>query len=271
MAVLLPLAVRGQSASLMTPTQLAAAAVERLKAVSEDSKNYVSDGDINDYSEDAKGKRFFKFTSHYEMVVVDGVPFNRSATINGKRLSPKELAGRNRDVEVRIDKIQAIIDAGAAPEVSRLSDVLTPEFENRVFGHESIDGHDCIVLDSTQTAAETEPRKQVLYRFWIDAESLHVLKVTQQTLADYDPGQLYSGRMSSIILLKGTTTTETFHLVDGVPLLYEWVQDSFSRGKLDNRFAHSHLAGTSTNYKRFRATMTLEPATPVEPSAAPRH
>jgi hypothetical protein len=255
----------------MTPNQLAARAVERLKAVSEDSKNYVSDGDIDDYAEDANARRFFKFTGRYEMVVVDGVPYKHSATINGKRLSLKELAASNRDAKARIDKIQAIIDAGAAPEVSRLSDVLTPEFENRIFGHESIDGHDCIVLDSTPTAAETEPVKQVLYRFWIDAQTLNVLKYTKQNLADYDPGQLSTGRISSGILLKGTTTTETYHLVDGVPLPYEMVHDSFSRGKLDSRFVHTHLSATNTNYKRFRVTVTVRPATPSDPAAAPPH
>jgi hypothetical protein len=247
-----------QDVGSMTPNELAAVAIDHLKAVAEEATHYASTSDFESDTYDANDKRIGRFTEHAEFVALNGGAYERTAIINGKKRSPSELEADRQNLKKEVFSHDANVEAGLTPRGGNLSDVLTSAYQNRVVGHESIDGRDCIVLESIPAVPITNPSGQRGLRFWIDAVNLNVLRSTSQILADYDGG-VYDG-----FVLKGTTYTTTYRLFDGVLLPYEEDNDFFYRTRQGDRFLRSHSVAIYSNYQRFRVTTTIEPATGVE-------
>jgi hypothetical protein len=253
-----------QDVGSMTPNELAAVAVDHLKAVAEEATHYATTTDFESDTYDAKDKRLGRFTSHAEFVALNGGAYERAAIINGKKRSQSELEADRRSFAKDALSHDANIEAGLTPRGGSLSDVLTSAYQNRIVGHESIDGRDCIVLESIPAVPITNPSGQRGLRFWIDAVNFNILRSTSQILADYDLGVLSSGRVSTGFVLKGTTYTTTYRLFNGVLLPYEEDYDFFSRTKQGDRFLRTHSVNIFSNYQRFRVTTTIEPATGME-------
>ncbi len=251
---------RAQTAASMTPNELAAAAVDHLKAVAEEATHYASTLDSESDTYDAKNKRIGRFTEHAEFVALNGAAYERAAIINGKKRSPSELEADRQSFKKQALSYAANVEAGLTPRKGNLSDVLTSAYQNRFVGHESIDGRDCIVLELIPAIPITNSSGQRGLRFWIDAVNLNVLRNTSQILADYDGG-VYDG-----FVLKGTTYTTTYRLFDGVLLPYETDDDFFYRTKQGDHFLRTHTVNIFSDYQRFRVTTTIEPATGVETS-----
>jgi hypothetical protein len=259
---------RAQDAASMTPNELVAAAIDHLKNVQKESQNYANTSDFESDYYDVQGKRISRFTSHTEDVALNGEPYERAAIVNGKRLSEEELETARKNLKTTLAERHDKVDAGLIH--GSLSFLLTAAYQNRVVGHESVEGRDCIVLESTPAIPITNPLGQLGYRFWIDAENFNVLRSRSQTLADYDPGLLSSGRVSTVISLKGSTYTTTYRLFKGVLLPYEDEGDFFSRTKQGNRFGHTHSILTYSDYQRYKVTVTIGPAAIVPMPTLPQ-
>lgn len=224
----------------------------------EEATHYASTSDFQSDTYDAKDKRIGRFTDYGEFVALNGEAYERSAVVNGKKLSPSELEADRQSFKKQALAHAANVEAGLTPRGGNLSDVLTSAYQNRIVGHESIDGRDCIVLESMPAVAITNPSGQRGLRFWIDAVNLNVLRSTSQILADYDSA------VPDGVVLKGTTYTTTYRLFNGVLLPYESDDDFFYRTKQGGRFLRSHSVNIFSNYQRFKVTTTIEPATVVE-------
>jgi hypothetical protein len=262
-ALAFSLSGHAQNAASMTPNELAAVAVDHLKAEAEEATHYASTSDFEEDIYDAADKRISRFTSHAEFVTLNGEAYERSAIVNGKKLSPSELEAARQSLKKYLLAHAADVEAGLSPRGGSLSDLLTPSYQNRVVGHESIEGRDCILLESIPAVPITNSSGQRGIRLWIDAVNLNVLRSTSQILADYDPGVLSSGRVSSGLILKGTTLTTTYRLFNGVLLPYESDHDVFSRTQ-GGRFGRVHSVFIHRDYQRFSVTTTIGPATVIE-------
>ena len=213
---------------------------------------------------DDAGKRTSQHEEIVEFVVVNGLPYERYAKIDGKQLSPTELSARNENIDAKRARRLALKKSQTASRVTLYDDLLTNKFEPGISGHESIDGHDCVVLIFNPTSEVTDPYDKMSHTFWIDPLTGEISRYGWKHLADYDSGPLDSAKPSDIISLRGATSITSFHNVDGVSLPYQTVTDQDARSKTSNWLQHYHSLDTETNYERFKTSVTISPASPIK-------
>ena len=173
---------------------------------------YTFDGSTNAKFYDRKGKLLNDSTTKWVTVTIDGVQYSRTVEFNGKPISgEKQIADRKRQdaiSELRKDYDFAFDMGGRNPRDYIYSDLpvsyLDTLFDNRVIGHEQINGRDNLVVESTPKANAhpgSDRAKTALdwkETTWIDIEDAMTTRFDIELLNDKK------------YLLSGSTAREEF-------------------------------------------------------------
>jgi hypothetical protein len=257
-------------ADSMTPAELADVASRGIEASSMITRKYT-------YVETEHNQNFIDgelevdHTTVTENIFIHGLPYMRKTAVDGKPLAGKDLKRENALYEDAVKKRTALDEATRADmerhafRSSSRTDLskLSQNFQLANLGHEDIDGHDCIILDATPKPDSTDTSLARHIGMNMDANSLDVLDIRIEFLAD-DNG-----------FSKGSVLDTRYTVLDGVPLASHQTWDTTVHFKeLLNKAIRIHRDITYTNYRRFHATVTIQayveaPADPP-PSAAPK-
>ena len=257
-------------ADSMTPAELADVASRGIEASSMITRKYT-------YVETEHNQNFIDgqlevdHTTVTENIFIHGLPYMRKTAVDGKPLAGKDLKRENALYEDAVKKRTALDEATRADmerhafRSSSRTDLgkLSQNFQLANLGHEDIDGHDCIILDATPKPESTDTSLARHIRMDMDANSLDVLDIRIEFLAD-DNG-----------FSKGSILDTRYTVLDGVPLASHQTWDTTVHFKeLLNKAIRIHRDITYTNYRRFHATVTIQayveaPADPP-PSATPK-
>lgn len=192
-----------------------------------------------------------------ETIFLEGSPYTRLLSVNGKPLSGKALAREQALYDQAVRERRSVSEVKSEHQkevhhtvVSELSRV-EKDFDHRLVGHEVIDGHPCVIVLAEVKASAAATRK---YTFWIDEQSHQVLRYEEYLLVAQDK------------ILPGSTFSHQFKPVDGVLLLSENRMDiSWDEPAFHNKRVHLIATHTFTDYRRFRTTVTIGPATLTPP------
>ncbi len=257
-------------ADTMTPTQLAGIASKGIEASSAITRKYT-------YVETEHNQNFIDgqlevdHTTVTENIFIHGLPYMRKTAVDGKPLEGKDLKRETALYEDAVKKRTALDEAARANlerhalRSSSRTDLgkLSTNFQLDILGHETVDGHDCVILDATPKPESTAAENARHIRMDIDANTLDVLDIRFEFLAD-DNG-----------FSKGSILDTHYTVLDGVPLASSQTWDTTVHFKeLLNKAIRVHRDITWTNYRRFHATVTIQayveaPADP-SPGAAPQ-
>lgn len=248
----------------MTPAQLADIAAKGIDASSTITRKYTYiETELNQNFID--GQLVVNHTTVTENIFIHGLPYMRRTAVDGKPLEGKELKKETELYEEAVKKRTALDEATRvnmerhALRSSSRTDLgkLPDNFQLAVLGHEDVDGHDCVILDATPKPGNTDTSLARHIRMDIDANTLDVLDVRIEFLAD-DNG-----------FSKGSILDTHYTVLDGVPLASHQTWDTTVHFKeLLNKAIRIHRDITWTNYRRFHATVTIqsyvvEPETPA--------
>jgi len=129
----------------------------------------------------------------YQVLMIDGSPYNRLISLGDEPLPPAEKAGEQRKLENEIRKRQRESSEQRSKRLEKylkerrqdraLLSGMVDAFDFRLVGHETVDGHDCWVLDAIPkpgyqpTSRETKVLTGMQGRLWIDKASGQWVKV----------------------------------------------------------------------------------------------
>jgi hypothetical protein len=193
-------------------------------------------------------------TTLSETIELEGLPYTRHLQINGKPLSGKALAREQQFYEQAIKERRSVSDVRAEGHKTsqhtslNVLNRLTIDFTNRVIGHESMDGHACVqLLFEPKPGVSPAPTKKFI--LWVDVATHDVLRSDQELLVTENN------------LLPGSVFSTRFAPVDGVLLEKQFVGDfSWNEAMIHNKLVHLVATHDYTNYRRFRTTVTISPA-----------
>jgi hypothetical protein len=208
---------------------------------------YSFSEDERDTYANEKGKIIRSDNLHFDVVIVDGRRYVRNLVKNGE--------------EQMLDHKPFTSDYPAddrfIPTRDNLPSSLGTAFENKIVGHEAVDGRDCILLDSKPRDV-IKPDMQFHVRLWIDATTRNVLRYSWERVNDQPaPG------LPGIMHMKGDRATFDYTVIDDVPLPAREVETGGTRSSAGS------VSFTSTRiyskYERFRAEMKIGPAAVIPP------
>ncbi len=252
----------------LTPAELARIAAEKLEAVARASSHYTYlQTELNQQTMD--GALVVNHTTVYENIFLGGLPYLHRISLDGVPLTGKELAKENKLYD------QALHDRSGLDEATRARltktgqrsttrtdlDQLATYFQLHSDGLQTIDNHSCLLLDATPIPGLDVPSVQRHIRIALDAQTLDLVDISIEFLAD-DSG-----------FSKGTIIHTRYAPVAGVNLPAEQDFDTVIVFKeLLDKPVKVHKVLTFSNYRRFRATVTIkmadgEPPPPPEPAA----
>jgi hypothetical protein len=257
----------------MTPAQIADVAARGITASGMfiEKYTYVETEHIQNFID---GALVVDHTTVTENIFIHNLPYMRKTAVDGKPLTGKDLKRETAMYDQAVKQRTALDEAARANMMrhalrttSRTDlDKLATNFNLAVLGHETIDGHDCIILDATPKSENPTTDLARHIRMDIEPTSLVVLDIRIEFLAD-DNG-----------FSKGSVLDTHYTLINGVPLPTHQTWDTTVTFKeLLNKAIRIHRDITYSNYRRFHATATIHlvsevpegtPTTP-EPSAAP--
>jgi len=222
------------------------------------SENDSVDDDNEAFSPD--GKRIMHETSHTQYAPTDGVLLVQSKTKNGKRVSNSQIRQENQML-LR----EKSFDASHPKPRGALSDILTPDFAIHLVGHDTLNGHDCILLEAAPLKVLANPRRDLRYRIWIDPSGPWLLRSSAESLADDSIGVQADGYTSRVINLKGSQRTTTYTVFNGTTLPVQITSDDIWENIVDLEPMHTSRVLTYSNWRYFTAIVTIGPATVIEP------
>ncbi len=194
-----------------------------------------------------KGKKTADYTELFDVTYIADLQYSRLLEINGKALTGKSLDEEQKRYDDAVRERSALDDNARAKiqhQMMKDAGVVLgdlKDYRNIVAEHASIDGRDCVVIDSTPLT--TTRRKH--YRYWLDAAKEEVLRVDFNQLAD--EGDILSG---------GSGRLEWIYM-DGTPLLLRTHIDADTfLGKKRVRLVVDH---TYSNFRKFSVTTTIVP------------
>jgi hypothetical protein len=211
-------------------------------------------------------------TTGFESVFIGGLPYLRRISYDGNPLSDKDQKSEQRLYDKAVKDRTGLSEAtrlALAKHASRdavLNYNRVPfDFALKLDGHTTVDGIDCVVLDAMPLPTSLAPSQQLHLRLAIEPTDLQVLDIHKEFLAANNGFD------------KGTVVEARYELHEGNPLLAEQTLDTVVRFKeLLDKPIHVHQVTRYTNYRRFRATVTIEavhelpPDVPkVDPKAPP--
>jgi hypothetical protein len=153
---------------------------------------------------DSSGSVHPQQSKSYEVLMIEGSPYNRLVGINNEPLSPAQAAQENAKLEretlqrqhetpeerrARIAKYQ-----NGRAEEHLLMQQMTEAFEFKLVGEETLEGAECYVLDAVPRPDYQPPveRARVLTgmrgRLWIDKSEYHWVKVQAEVISPVEFG-----------------------------------------------------------------------------------
>jgi hypothetical protein len=202
----------------------------------------------------------------YENVFVEGLPYQRKVEQNGKPLTGDAAAAEEKRYEQAVAERRrmSLEEKRRGLHWSLHSSLpmccLTTLFENRIVRHETIEGRDTVVVESTPRAdarpANRDEKTSLNWKetTWIDSEDAMPARIVVESLADQEH------------LAKGNSLQLDFDRVadapasDGLPERAVWLlRHCISRFHL--KMPWSGTSGTTeqtwSNFKKFRVDMRL--------------
>ena len=237
----------------MPAAQLADLAAERIRAAAHRLQDYVYlDTEHNQNYID--GALVVDHTTVSESIFIGGLPYLRKISVDGTPLAGKDLALENKLYDKAVKERTSLNEETRARLMkhdlnnNRTDlDHLSERFHVEVAGQQILDDHDCIVLDITPVRGTTDPDLQRHMQIAIDTATRNVINLRIEYLADdngFDKGTVLETRYR---LLGGTTALpyrQAFDSVVQVPQLL-------------NKKIHVVKSHTYSNYRKFRATVTI--------------
>jgi hypothetical protein len=242
-----------------------------LKANDELAQKYASDEESYAITLNQKGRTVWKESAKYECAFVGGLSYIHMVEKNGKPLDAKKLAseqkrsdalnqlGSERDFVFGINGLSAQDAIHSALPIC----CLTTLFNNRVLGHEQINGRDNLIVESVPKAnaypASTKDKTALDWKeiTWIDVVDLMPARYEVELLND---------KGSLPTLLKGSKERNDFFRLDKVfdtknhssetVWLLSSLEGHFNLKCLWQREFET-WKDTEYNYRRFKADVRL--------------
>ncbi len=249
----------------MPPAQLADLAAERIRAASQRLQDYIYyDTEHNQNYID--GALVVDHTTVSESIFIGGLPYLRKLSVDGHPLAGKELAQENKLYDNAVKERTSLNEDTRARlmkhDIGKKTDDLdhlASRFNVQIPGEQMLDNHDCIVIDATPIRGTTDPDLQRHIQIAIDTVTHNVINVRIEYLAD-DNG-----------FDRGTLLETRYHLLGGtIALPYQQTFDSVVQvPQLLNKKIHVVKTHTYSNYRKFRATVTIESVDGPPPPETP--
>jgi len=134
----------------------------------------------------------------YQVLMIDGSPYNRLIAVDDKPLPSAQQAQEVRKLQYEIQERQQESERARQKRIekylrerhqdSALLKGMMSAFDFRLVGQETLDGHECWVLDATPkpgyepTSRETKVLKGMRGRMWIDEASGQWVKVQAEVV-----------------------------------------------------------------------------------------
>jgi hypothetical protein len=245
---ILPLSDPPTGLAVLPPSQLSDLAAEHIRAASVRLQDYIYlDTEHNQNYID--GALVVDHTTVSESIFIGGLPYLRKLSVDGHPLAGKDLAQENKlyDNAVNEETRARLMKHDIGKKTDDL-DHLASRFNVIIAGHQVLDDHDCLVIDATPIRGTTDPDLQRHIQIAIDPTTKNVINVRIEYLAD-DNG-----------FDRGTLLETRYHLLGGtIALPYEQTFDSVVQvPQLLNKKIHVVKTHTYSNYRKFRATVTIE-------------
>lgn len=214
------------------------------------------------YLFNAKGKKVFEDTEHYEVIYLFNQEYRRLLEVNGKPLKGKALRAEQKRYEEAVNAHKGLNARQRTEQAhSKFTEVrfsisrLLSDFDNRIAGRETIAGHNCIIIDSMpKPSVPDAPQRHAT--IWIDPESAEFVKLSFELLADEDD------------LQKGSSSWFLMKTINGVSVDTEIHLDFKLTVKKHKEIARIITDSTYSDYKRFSSTAEILPTIEgVQPTA----
>lgn len=265
----LPLPLPLTGLALMPPAQLANLAAERIRAASHHLQDYIFlDTEHNQNYID--GSLVVDHTTVSESIFIGGLPYLRKISVDGHPLEGKQLAEENKLYDKAVKERTSLNEETRARlmkhDIGKKTDNLDhldAHYRVEVPGHLVLDDHDCLLIDAVPLPSTLNPDLLRHIQIAIDTVTHNVINVHIEYLADDDGFD------------KGTVLNTRYHLLGGsIALPYQQTLDSVVQiPQLLNKKIHVVKSHTYSNYRKFRATVTIEsvegPPPPEPPIARP--
>jgi hypothetical protein len=134
----------------------------------------------------------------YQVLMIDGSPYNRLIAVDDKPLPPAQKAEEMRKLQLEIQQRQQESERARQKRIgkylrerhqdSALLKGMMSAFDFRLVGEATVDGHECWVLDAIPkagyepTSRETKVLKGMRGRMWVDEASGQWVKVTAEVV-----------------------------------------------------------------------------------------
>lgn len=232
------------------------------------AQQYTSDEFWHNVNFDKNGKKTVDESAKYEHVFVEGLPYRKKVEVNGKPLSGKAAQEEEKRYEKAVEQRRGMSIAQKRHwyrgefgfSYSLPICCLSTLFDNRIVRHETIDGRDTIVVESTPKLdakpANDAEKSSLNWKetTWIDADEAMPARIEVESLKD--TGHVVKGMTNRLdfVRLIGTPAP------DGQPPPAVWLLESFV-GKFRFKFLWVGATGetdqTWSNFKRFHVDMRL--------------
>jgi hypothetical protein len=231
------------------------------------ARQYASDEESHAISLNQKGKTVWELSEKFESTFVGGLPYHHMVEHNGKPLGAKKLASeqKRQDAlsELGLVREFALDIRGLSPQDAIHSALpiccLATLFNNRVLGHEQINGRDNLVVESVPkaNANPTSPEDKTALDWkettWIDVGDLVPTRYEVELLND---------KGSLPTLLKGSKERDNYFRLEKTFDTKDYSSEtvwlhSSSEGHLNLKCLWQRefetWKDTEYNYRRFKA------------------
>jgi hypothetical protein len=153
---------------------------------------------------DSSGKRRSEEHKTYRVLMIDGSPYQELIATNGKPLTGQAAAAEKAKLKQEIDKRAHESDSARAARIQKfkkeraeehlLMNQMADAFNFKLAPDETVNGHECYVLDATPKPDYQPPvtKARVLLgmkgRLWIDKDSYHWVRVHAQVVKPVEFG-----------------------------------------------------------------------------------
>jgi len=229
------------------------------------AQQYTSDELWHNVNYDKNGKKTEDESAKFENIFVEGLPYRRKVEANGKPLDPKEAAAELKRYDQAVEQRRAMTtdEKRHTLHLSFHSSFplccLAKDFNNRIVGHESIEGRDMLVVESEPKPDAhpfSEEEKSALdwrETTWIDTADAMPARIRVESLKD-------RGHFA-----KGMTMTLEFTRVidqpaDVHPERAVWLESGMA-SKFQFKMLWFGASGTTdetySNFKKFHGDMRI--------------
>lgn len=264
-----------QVQSTPTAAELVALAVEHVHEVRQASNDYAvtSDGYIDNKTIFKGQKQERKSNSHGEGVYIDGNYYATNFSF-GHKFSAEELEQLRRSTDENRKRYEQRHSAAGLPQTNTFDLALSSGYTATIEGHETVDGHDCLVVVANPKVVGPDPRETPGFTYWLDNTTKDLVRMRQELLADRPFGDIPSvlgvngkempGSHSEMVELKGSSYTYTYRPVNGVWLGYESRTFNMWHNPVDGMTGTIETVTTTTKYQRFSVDVDVQNELPAE-------